>query len=78
MRDRGPGVPEEFRERLFERFTQADASDSRRNTGTGLRLNIAKAIVERMGGTIDFEDADGGGTRFFFELPVQGHHLFNP
>ncbi len=70
VRDRGPGVPEEFRERLFERFTQADASDSRRNTGTGLGLNIAKAIVERMGGTIGFEDADGGGTRFFFELPV--------
>jgi len=82
VRDRGPGVPEEFRQRLFERFTQADASDSRRNTGTGLGLNIAKAIVERMGGTIGFEDADGGGTRFFFELPVHpsrsSHDLFNP
>jgi len=70
VRDRGPGVPEEFRERLFERFAQADASDSRRNTGTGLGLSIAKAIVERMGGTIGYEPAKDGGSRFYFELPV--------
>ncbi|MDH3726385.1 MAG: PAS domain S-box protein [Myxococcales bacterium] len=70
VRDRGPGVPEEFRERLFERFAQADASDSRRNAGTGLGLSIAKAIVERMGGTIGYEPAKGGGSRFYFELPV--------
>ncbi len=70
VRDRGPGVPEEFRERLFERFAQADASDSRRNTGTGLGLSIAKAIVERMGGTIGYEPAKDCGSRFYFELPV--------
>ncbi|MDH3200807.1 MAG: PAS domain S-box protein [Myxococcales bacterium] len=68
--DRGPGVPEEFREQLFERFTQADASDSRRNTGTGLGLSIAKAIVERMGGTIGYEPGKDSGSRFYFELPV--------
>ncbi len=71
VRDKGPGVPEEFRERLFERFAQADASDSRRNTGTGLGLSIAKAIVERMDGTIGYEAANGGGgSRFYFELPI--------
>ncbi len=70
VRDHGPGVPEEFRERLFERFAQADASDSRRNTGTGLGLSIAKAIVERMGGTIGYEPAEDGGSRFHFDLPI--------
>ncbi len=70
VRDWGPGVPEEFEGRLFERFAQADASDSRRTSGTGLGLSITKAIVERMGGTIGYEPADGGGSFFFFELPT--------
>jgi len=70
LRDRGAGIPEEFRSRIFQRFAQADSSDTRKNDGTGLGLSIAKAIVERLGGTIGFENADGGGARFFFELPV--------
>jgi signal transduction histidine kinase len=70
VRDRGPGIPEEFKERLFERFAQADASDSRRNTGTGLGLSITKAIVERMGDTIGYEPAEGGGSQFYFDLPI--------
>jgi DNA-binding response OmpR family regulator/nitrogen-specific signal transduction histidine kinase len=70
VRDRGPGVPEKFEKRLFQRFSQADASDSRQNDGTGLGLSISKAIVERMSGTIGYEPADGGGSRFFFELPI--------
>lgn len=70
VRDRGPGIPEDFKERLFERFTQADASDSRRNAGTGLGLSITKAIVERMGGTIGYEPAEGGGSQFYFDLPI--------
>ncbi|MGB5414153.1 MAG: PAS domain S-box protein, partial [Polyangiales bacterium] len=48
VRDRGPGVPEKFEKRLFQRFAQADASDSRQNPGTGLGLSISKAILERM------------------------------
>lgn len=70
VRDRGPGIPQEFRSRIFQRFAQADSSDTRKSAGTGLGLSIAKAIVERLGGVIGFEDADGGGTQFFFELPV--------
>lgn len=70
VRDRGAGIPEEFRSRIFQRFAQADSSDTRKNAGTGLGLSIAKAIVERLRGTIGFENADGGGARFFFELPV--------
>jgi PAS domain S-box-containing protein len=70
VRDRGPGVPEKFEKRLFQRFAQADASDSRQNTGTGLGLSISKAILERMSGTIGYEPAEGGGSRFYFELPI--------
>jgi len=70
VRDRGPGVPEKFEKRLFERFAQADGSDRRQNAGTGLGLSISKAIVERMNGTIGYEPAAGGGSRFYFELPI--------
>ena len=66
--DRGRGIPEEFRGRIFQRFSQADASDERDRGGTGLGLAICKAIVERCGGTIGFEDRAGGGTTFWFEL----------
>lgn len=70
VRDWGPGVPEDFEERLFERFAQADGSDSRRTSGTGLGLSITKAIVERMDGAIGYEPAEGGGSFFYFELPI--------
>jgi PAS domain S-box-containing protein len=68
--DQGRGIPEAFRPRVFERFAQADASDSREKGGTGLGLAIAKGLVERMGGTIGFESAPGRGTTFWFELPA--------
>jgi PAS domain S-box-containing protein len=68
--DRGPGIPPEFRERMFTRFLQADSSDTRTKTGTGLGLAISRAIVQRLGGSIGFEDREGGGTVFFVELPV--------
>lgn len=70
VRDRGRGIPEEFRARMFQRFSQADSSDERERGGTGLGLAICKAIVERSGGTIGFEDRFGGGTTFWFELPA--------
>ena len=69
--DRGPGIPEEFRSRIFDRFTQADASDTRKAGGTGLGLNISRAIVERHHGRIDFISRPGRGATFFFELPLQ-------
>ncbi len=65
--DKGEGIPVQFRDRIFQKFAQADASDSREKGGTGLGLAICKAIVERLGGRIDFEVA--GGTRFFFTIP---------
>jgi CheY-like chemotaxis protein len=69
VRDFGRGIPAAFRERMFQRFAQADASDTREKGGTGLGLSIAKAIVEGHGGGIDFEAAEGAGTEFFFDLP---------
>ena len=68
--DHGDGIPEAFRERLFARFTQADSSDRRAKGGTGLGLSIAKAIIERFGGQIGFETAEGQGTTFYFDLPA--------
>lgn len=70
VRDHGPGIPEEFRTRIFQKFSQADSSDTRQKGGTGLGLNISRAIVERMGGSIGFETRLGEGTTFFFELPL--------
>ncbi|MCY1075598.1 ATP-binding protein [Archangium lansingense] len=69
VEDRGPGIPESFRARIFEKFAQADGSDTRRKGGTGLGLSIARALVERMGGTLDFVTGDGLGTTFRVELP---------
>jgi len=67
--DRGPGIPDSFRSRIFGRFAQADSTASRQKSGTGLGLAISKRLVEMMQGRIGFEPRDGGGTTFWFELP---------
>ncbi|MFI5447616.1 PAS domain S-box protein [Polaromonas sp. UC242_47] len=67
--DSGPGIPEEFRKRIFQKFSQADSSDTRQRGGTGLGLNISKAIVERMEGRIGFTTESQVGSTFFFDLP---------
>jgi signal transduction histidine kinase len=68
--DRGAGVPEAFREHVFEKFAQADSSSTRKNNGTGLGLAISKAIIEQMGGTIGFDSIVGQGATFYFYLPL--------
>lgn len=70
VRDRGPGIPIEFRPRVFQKFAQADASNERSGNGTGLGLSISKAIVERHGGEIGFDTKLDGGTTFWFDLPA--------
>jgi len=75
VRDHGKGIPAEFRDRIFQRFAQADSSDVRQKGGTGLGLSISKAIVEHHGGVIGFEDAEGGGTLFCFTLPRLAERL---
>lgn len=67
--DHGPGIAEAFRDQIFQKFAQADSSDTRQKSGTGLGLSISKAIVERLGGTIGFETSPGHGTTFYFDLP---------
>jgi signal transduction histidine kinase len=69
VRDSGPGIPAEFRPQIFQKFSQADGSDTRSKPGTGLGLAISKALIERMHGAIDFESEPGCGALFFFELP---------
>jgi PAS domain S-box-containing protein len=69
VHDRGPGIPEAFRARIFGRFNQADSTTSRQKGGTGLGLAICKRLIEMMNGRIGFEDRAGGGTTFWFELP---------
>ncbi|QYU70568.1 CHASE3 domain-containing protein [Leptolyngbya sp. 15MV] len=68
--DRGPGIPEDFRDRIFGKFAMADSSDSRTKGGTGLGLSIAREIARKHGGRIGFEDRPGGGTIFRAELPI--------
>ncbi len=68
--DHGVGIPDEFRGRIFQKFAQADGTDSRQKGGTGLGLNISKAIVEKHRGTIDFISVPGVQTEFYFDLPL--------
>lgn len=70
VKDDGPGIPDEFRSRIFTKFAQADLSDTRQKGGTGLGLVIAKEITERHGGRLWFESEPGKGTRFFVDLPL--------
>ncbi|GAB4210976.1 MAG: PAS domain S-box protein [Synechococcales cyanobacterium] len=68
--DHGPGIPEEFRSRIFQKFAQADSSATRKKGGTGLGLSICKSIMERMGGQIGFTSVPNVETTFFLELPI--------
>jgi len=72
VHDHGPGIPENFRARIFGRFAQADSSATRQKGGTGLGLAICKRLIELMDGRIGFTEREGGGTVFYFELPKHG------
>ena len=66
--DNGPGIAREFQDRIFQKFAQADAADTRQRGGTGLGLSICKALVEKFGGKIGYETELGLGTTFHIDL----------
>jgi PAS domain S-box-containing protein len=70
VRDHGSGIPDDFKLHIFEKFAQADATNTRQKGGTRLGLSIVKQIVERLGGNVGFEDATGGGAIFYVTLPA--------
>lgn len=70
VRDTGPGIAPEFREKIFDKFTQHDSGDTRQVGGTGLGLTISKKIVEKMHGNLGFESEVGNGSTFYFDLPI--------
>jgi PAS domain S-box-containing protein len=76
--DQGPGIPEAFQSRIFEKFAQADGSDRREQAGTGLGLAISKELIERMGGHVGFHSVPEQGATFWFDLPLVEEHLLPP
>lgn len=70
VEDHGPGITDDFKDRVFEKFARADDGSWRHRSGTGLGMSISKAIMEELGGSIHFETTAGVGTTFFVDTPV--------
>lgn len=70
VRDYGVGIPESFRGRVFQKFSQVDSSDARAKGGTGLGLSISKAIMDKLGGDLAYESELGVGTTFRVAIPT--------
>jgi len=69
IEDHGPGIPQDFYDKLFTRFSQANNGDTRQQGSTGLGLYIAKTLITKMQGTIGFESELDYGSTFWIELP---------
>lgn len=67
--DAGPGIPEDFRDHVFEAFARGEHEDWRHRSGTGLGMSISKGIIEELGGAITFETELGAGTTFLVDIP---------
>lgn len=77
VKDSGIGVTQEQKEKIFDAFSQADSSITRKYGGTGLGLTISSRFVELMGGELDLESEPGQGTTFFFELEFEEIETLN-
>lgn len=71
VQDSGIGIPEEFKEKIFKRFSKISTKGISANEGLGLGLAISKAYIEMLGGTIDFQSKVGVGSTFKFSIPFQ-------
>ncbi len=69
VHDHGPGIPEEFKDLIFEKFAQVDATDARQKGGTGLGLSIVKQTMIRLGGSVGHATAWSGGSIFYVDVP---------
>jgi signal transduction histidine kinase len=72
--DQGPGIPEQERELIFERFHQMDAASTRRSEGAGLGLYITRQLVDAMGGGIELTSREGFGSTFAVTIPLRPAH----
>ena len=70
IQDTGIGIPQQDLEKIFEKFSQVDASATRKHEGTGLGLAIASSLVKLMDGTIGAQSAEGNGSTFWFEIAL--------
>lgn len=70
--DSGIGIPDDFKTKIFQQFSQADNSNTRHNGGSGLGLYITKKLVEKMWGSIGFDSIEGKGSTFWILLDVAG------
>jgi PAS domain S-box-containing protein len=70
VKDQGVGIPLSYQDKIFEKFIQVDASDSRNNHGSGLGLAITRGLLEKMNGEISVESSKGEGAVFSFSLPI--------
>jgi signal transduction histidine kinase len=71
VKDNGPGIAEDKKQFLFQKFYQVDTSLTRKHGGTGLGLAISKGIVSGLGGNIWVETGEGKGSSFYFSIPKE-------
>ncbi len=71
VRDSGPGIPEDMRDAIFEKFRQIEQSHTRQHAGTGLGLAICRELAEMLGATVSYTSQSGAGATFFVDLPVE-------
>lgn len=70
VKDEGSGIPEHYKSKLFQRFSQADASSAKEKGGTGLGLALCKELAEAMNGSIGFDESSSAGATFYVRFPV--------